>query len=687
MPDPAQTYADLAGEIAIASTASGELKVTEFFNIYSQLAAENADSPDLDYSPALSESGLGYRIDGFALDIPEGEEDRSGDLHLAVCLFRQDPELPVINARDVDSAVAQATRFLRAALSGSAVELMEESSHDYRVAMQIRHVLPRLARIRLLIFTNAQLRTKRKAFESRAFGDLAVHINVFDIERYARISSSGADPVEIDFAEDFGGAIQCLPASMGDTGFSSYLFAIHAPVLAQVFATYGNRLLEQNVRTYLQAKTSVNRGILKTIAEEPSMFFAYNNGLTGTASSVQTDRLPDGSLAIARIKDLQIVNGGQTTASILYARDGQKSDLANVHIQVKLSVVGEEKLGEVVPKISAYANTQNKVSLADLASNSPMQVQIQRLSREVPAPQLEGALYATKWFYERARGQFTNLFSYQSAAQRKRLEAEYPKKQLITKTELAKYELAFESRPHHVSEGEQKCFQRFIASAAQGYGDGLAINEFWFKCAVAKAIIFRSLDTEVARSAWYRDAKGLKAQTVAYTLAAAAHAFRLAGMQLDLMRVWRDQSVPSRLLDWMMELAERIHPILSNPPGAVRNPSEFCKKEFCWTLHVQPKMDGLRPDVREFGVPLEEFAADAASGRKESKKNRELDFDIALVNLIPRIGSIRDLARGKQMLSDNSSRALDKLAAGRLNLQKAEKNALKQLLDRLEISY
>jgi hypothetical protein len=264
------------------------------------------------------------------------------------------------------------------------------------------------------------------------------------------------------------------------------LFAIPGTVLADIFAAYGNRLLEQNVRTYLQAKTSVNRGILKTISEEPSMFFAYNNGLTATASLVRTASKHDGSLAITYIKDFQIVNGGQTTASILYARDGLKYDLSSVFAQVKLSVVEETKLEEIVPKISEYANTQNKVSLADLASNSPAQIRIERLSKEVVVPQKAGALHASKWFYERARGQYKSLFSYKTQPQRKKLETEYPKSQLIEKTDLAKFELAFDGRPHHVSEGAQKCFHRYITTALQAYSESAELNDVWFKCAVAK---------------------------------------------------------------------------------------------------------------------------------------------------------------------------------------------------------
>lgn len=686
MVDLGGTYRELSNEISIGSIADGELKVTEFFRIFAQVAAENGDCPDLEYTPVDPE-GTSYRVDGYAIDIPDGAEESAGDLYLAVCSFFQDDELPVINARDVDAAVVQVERFLKTATSDKVVEAMEESSPGYLLAMQIRQYQSRIARVRILVFTNAHLKTRKKAFEARVLGSLPVQINVLDIERYERVSRSGADPVEIDFREDFEGAVPCLPASMGNTGFSSYLFALHAPVLAKVFAAYGNRLLEQNVRTYLQAKTSVNRGILKTIEESPSMFFAYNNGLTGTASSVVTERMSDGTLGISSIKDFQVVNGGQTTASMLYARDAMKCDLEEVYVQVKLSVVGEEKLGEVVPKISRYANTQNKVSLADLASNSTVQVRIERLSKEVATPQRAGELHVSRWFYERARGQYKNLLSYKTAAQRKRLEAEYPKSQLIVKTDLAKYELAFDGRPYHVAEGEQKCFQRYVSSVLAGYGDGLELNEFWFKCAVAKAIVFKSLDRDIARSDWYKAAKGLKAQTVAYTLAAAAQSFRAGGKQIDLMRIWRDQAVPPVLMDWILGLAERIHPVLNAPPGAVKNPSEFSKKEFCWTLHVLPLVKPVPEALAEYGVSLLDLGADAGQGRREERRNRVLDFDIALAGLVPRSAEIRSLAQAHQLLSENNSRALNKLQGGRLTFSKAEKNALKSLLERLDIDY
>ena len=685
MVDLTETYRELANEVAIGSIADGELKVTEFFRIYAQVAAENGDCPDLEYTPVLSDSGLGYRVDGFAIEVPEESDEPAGDLYIAVCSYYQEEHLPIINARDIESTTSQVERFLKTVAQVKTVEAMEESSPAFKLAMQIRQILPRIIRVRLLVFTNAHLKTRKKAFESRALGNLSIMVNVLDLERYERISRSGTDPVEVDFKEDFEGPVPCLPASIGNTEFNSYLFAMHAPVLAKVFSTYGNRLLEQNVRTYLQAKTDVNKGILKSIAETPSMFFAYNNGLTATASSVVTERLPNGTLGIASIRDFQIVNGGQTTASMLYARDGMKCELDEVYVQVKLSVVGEEMLGEVVPSISKYANTQNKVSLADLASNSSVQIRIERLSKEISTLQRPGDLHVTRWFYERARGQYKNLFAYKSAAQRSRLETEYPKAQLIEKTGMAKYELAFDGFPHHVSEGEQKCFQRYLKSVLAGYGDGVELNEFWFKCVVAKAIIFKSLDKEITRSEWYKSAKGLKAQTVAYAVAASAQAFRIGGMQIDLMRIWREQSVPAALMTWMLDWASRIHEVLNKPPGEVKNPSEFAKKEFCWTLHVLPMIAVPPAAVVDYGVFLEDVDQERGQGRRDERRSRKLDFDITLAQLVPRATEVRQLAESRRLLSDNNSRALDKLKAGRLTLSKAEKNSLKSLLERLEI--
>jgi hypothetical protein len=604
-------YQSLAEEIVIGSTSEGIPKVEKFFNIFSGLAAENGDCPDLTYSPILS--GRGYRVDGYAFDIPEGGEGHSGDLYISICAYHQTDSLPTINSTTVEETIKEVIRFIKIAISRQGFDDMEESSNDYRLAMLIRSYKSKIARIRVLVFTNATLKVRKKIFKTIEVGEMNLHTNVFDLERYSKIAVSGTDPVEIDFEENFSGGITCIQASGNVVGYKSYLFAIHGPVLAEIFATYGNRLLEQNVRTYLQAKTKVNRGILKTISDEPSMFFAYNNGLTATASGVKTKRSLDGSITITYIKDFQIVNGGQTTASILYARDGLKLDLSDVFAQVKLSVVEESMLAAIVPKISEYANTQNTVSLADLASNSPSQIRIERLSKEVVVPQKVGSLHASKWFYERARGQYRNLFAYKTQSQKKNLEAEFPKAQIIEKTDLAKFEMSFDGEPYYVAQGAQKCFQRYTPTTLREIYQNDGLNELWYKNMVAKGIIFRTLDLEISRAQWYKDDKGLKAQTVTYSVAACADSFRHKGYQIDLQRIWREQDVPLGLLSWMLDQAQLVHKILTNPPGSVKDPGEFCKKLFCWVDHVKGRTTIPNSKILEYGIPVLDIIAKRAS--------------------------------------------------------------------------
>lgn len=676
-----EEYTNLAQEISRCSSSDGVPKVEAFFNIYSELAAENGDCPDLEYSPILS--GRGYRLDGYSFDIPEDTEGSSGDLYIAVCSYSQNDKLPVLNSKDIDKVVSKVEQFLKLSLSEKSLEELEEASPDFKLAMLIREAIKKIARVRVIVFTNAHLQVRKKIFEPKSLGKITVHTNVFDIDRYSRISSTGNDPVEVDFIGDFPSNIPCLQAS-GSSEYKSYLFAIPATILADIFAEYGNRLLEQNVRTYLQAKTSVNKGILKTLRDEPSMFFAYNNGLTATASYVNISS--DG--CITHIKDFQIVNGGQTTASILYARDGgMKCDLLDVFAQVKLSVVDGSKIADIVPNISKYANTQNKVSVADLESNSAIQIKIERLSKEVVVPQKVGSLFASKWFYERARGQFKNLSLYKSASQRKKIEAEYPKSQLIEKTDLAKFELSFDGQPHFVSEGAQKCFNRYVTSSLKISSDSNDLNETWFKCAVAKGILFRNLDKRISLSEWYKNQKGLKSQTVTYTVAACAHSFRDIGLQIDLLRIWKEQDVPLNLSDWMLKQAEFVSGILSTPkPGENPNIAQLCKSEFFWTRYVKGKVSLLEKQIQEYGVPLMDFADELSHGKGEGRRNKDIDFEISLAKLVPKAAEIRLLAESRKLISENNNRALKKLEAGKIGFTKSEKNSLKTLLERLEIN-
>lgn len=679
-------YRTLQEEILVASLCNGEPAVNEFYRLFSEIAAENGDCPDLEHYPVYRDGPGGYRIDGMALEELE-DGSISGDLCLVICDYRQDQQIQVMNSMAVDDAVDRALKFFGAMQRDSIFNQLEESSPAFQAGLQLRTYAARITRIRVLVLTNAVLKTRKRTFSSRDLGDVKVNVNVLDLVRYSQIASAGGEAIEIDLTETPGGSVPCLPAHVRAAEHQSYLMVFPGETLASIFAEYGNRLLEQNVRSYLQARTSVNKGILNTIRTEPSMFFSYNNGLTATASAVDICTLPGGQQGISRISNLQIVNGGQTTASLLYARDTQKRDLNKVFVQVKLSVIPHEVALDVVPKISEYANTQNKVQIADLAANSPAQIAIKRLFDDTSVPVRAGQQLPVHWFYERARGQYRSLTAGKKPSEQKALLQKYPRSHLILKTDLAKYEFSFDGEPWVTCLGAQKAFGRYTdkLKAIQDKDLGL-LNRTWYKRAIAKALLFNALDSAVQNSDWYKEQRGYKAQIVAYALALAAAHFRARGQEIALDRIWAEQEAPKRLVNWMLVLSEKVKDVLRSPPSNVRsgNVSEFAKARFCWTQYILPCVGPIPHDLEAWGMSDQEFRENERSGLKENRFDDALNFEIALTKLGPRVEEIRLRAQEKQLFTLSNQSAINKLARGNFALTKGEQKAFKDLLSRID---
>ena len=155
------------------------------------------------------------------------------------------------------------------------------------------------------------------------------------------------------------------------------------------------------IHSYLQAKSNVNKGMHETLDKTPERFMAYNNGITATVDDIEVG-LSHGETVIKSMRGLQIVNGGQTTASIHRAKKRDELDLSKVSVAVKITKVAADKLEIIVPLISKYANTQNVIQVADLSANHAFHIAMERLSGATWCPPRQ----ETKWFYERARGAY-----------------------------------------------------------------------------------------------------------------------------------------------------------------------------------------------------------------------------------------------------------------------------------------
>lgn len=615
-----ETFEAFHNDLLLECQVSGDLQATAFFHTYADAAIENGDIENLDHCPVRYEGSRKYGIDGYHLNVEQGE------LTLAICDYRTGSDIEPLNSAEAEAFYRRVFRLFEKSADPDFINELEDSSPTFEVAYLIHESLNLIKRIRIVLFSNARIAIRKKLVTKREENGRNIAFSILDFERYIAIQNSrtGSDPIEIDFRENGLSPLPCLQASTSSDEYASYLVVLPGKTLGEIYGLYGARLLEANVRTFLQARTKVNKGIIRTVKDEPHNFFAFNNGLTATASEVILETGDQGT-KIAALKNLQIVNGGQTTASVLYARDKEKALLDDVYVQMKLSVVNEDAIERIVPLISRYANTQNRISEADFFSSHPFHVHIEKLSRRISAPPKDGELVATKWFYERARGQYKDKQAYKSDAVNRKFRAEHPRDQMIVKTDLAKYEMSFKQKPHIVSQGAQKCFIQFADIIDKQWNDGaLAFGDGYFRDAMSRARIFRWTDKMIGTSDWYVNDRGYKAQIVTYSIAVLSALLAQDKVTLDLRKVWNNQDLPQSLKVFLTDLAPEVAALLKDPPDSVRNIGEYCKRQFCWS-RLEKAFDYDTTEELEDCVVSSEKAKEL---KKDDRQTRKIDHGI-----------------------------------------------------------
>ena len=361
----------------------------------------------------------------------------------------------------------------------------------------------KIQRLMFLIITNGTLTRNTKVIPFENLKGLRADFQVFDLKDIYRIATqeNNLQEIEVSISDYTDKGLLCLPASLKTQDYASYLVVMPGEILAQIYDKYGQKLLEQNVRTFLQFKGNTNKKMQITVKEEPERFFAYNNGLTCTASSIEVEE-QDNVLKIVQLNGLQIVNGGQTT-SVIYNCYKNKQDIKNIFVQMKLSVVSkEDEYADFVGKVARYANSQNPVKESDFFSNSPFHKTFKELSERIWAPMSGGQQIKNKWYYERTRGQYLNeKAKYIRDGKEKEFEYRYPKGQMVDKHLLAKTEMIFSNYPY-LSTKTNQAFPKFAKQIEDMLEkDELSINEAYFKEAIAKIILTIKTD-EILKDGW-----------------------------------------------------------------------------------------------------------------------------------------------------------------------------------------
>jgi len=572
--DIQEYYRDFMQEIYARSGAEGESNISTFTERMCELLEEQGIIESFRLI-GYKKTSRGIRVDACELN------DDTEVLTLFVVDFRFDNTIGDLSQADITKHFNRAEKFLTSSLERTFHQKLEESASGYELAREIFEKRSEISRVRLYLLSNAELSKRVESVEERELSGFPCSYDIWDISRLYRLEASGKarEDIVLDFREYSETGIACLPASTGAGNLEAYLMVMPGILLADLYDHYGERLLEQNVRTFLQFRGKVNKGIKNTIMNEPGMFFAYNNGLSVTADSVVTNKNHD---RIESVTNLQIVNGGQTTAGIFTAMRKNRADLSNVYVQVKLSLVPRDKVETVVPRISECANTQNKVTAADFFSNHPFHLRIEEMSRRIWAPSPEGGLRETHWFYERARGQYSNAQANLTPSRQSEFLSQYPRDQMFTKTDLAKFENSVDMLPNVVSLGAQKNFAQFAEKIGREWdreGTNAQFNELYFKDLIAKSILFRYLDNSIMKRDWYG---GYKANIVTYSLAKLADVVSSTGKRLDLGRIWKEQGLSSALKEELLVIAEAVNQEIQNTPDENMNVTEWCKKKGCW---------------------------------------------------------------------------------------------------------
>ncbi|MEE2730108.1 MAG: AIPR family protein [Pseudomonadota bacterium] len=581
-------FQDFFQDIRSSADADGEFLESSFVEIFCNYLI---DAGEFDtYDAGHYRAAKGMRVDGYAGD--PAEED--GVLTLFISDFIQDDKLGTLTKTEMSAIFKRLENFYIKARSPEFSIELEETSAGYGIAALISARADIVRRVRFFLLSNRKLSERVKGIEEGMIGGIPVTYHVWDISRLHRMvmSGKGKEDMDIDFAEEYRQSLPCLPAHLTDASYEAYLAVVPGELLASIYEKWGTRLLEQNVRCFLQARSNVNKGIRSTILGEPEMFFAYNNGVTATAESVELIE-DNGQQAIRSIRNLQIVNGGQTTASIFSARKKDTADLSSIFVQMKLSVIPPDKTIDVVPKISEYANSQNRVNAADFFSNHPYHIRLEEFSRRLWAPSTEGSFKETKWFYERARGQYLDEQTYKTPSQKRKFQEEYPRAQMFSKTDLAKFENVWRLVPHIVSQGAQKNFSNFANFIGKEWdSEENHFNEFYYKCLIGKAIIFKRLEKIISNLNWYKQDPGYRANIVAYTLSWIGNHAQSKDKSVNFLEIWAKQNLTDPLVTGMEIIAKEVRSCLVDTPAGISNVTEWAKKPGCWDR------------IREVEIPL-----------------------------------------------------------------------------------
>lgn len=498
-------------------------------------------------------------------------DEKNATLNLFAVKWERNNKLTKMSRNDANRIFKMVRRFYRNAKTGMYKE-MEETDTAYTLAQMIYERQSFITNVRILLVSNSIIDIEPPADAEEE--DTIFSYDIWDIDRIFRLVGEASSTGEnnIDLRDKYDCNLCMMKMQADHQKYDCYVGMLPGTVLAGIYDEHGQQLIERNVRSFLQAKNAVNKGIRDTVRDEPEMFMAYNNGISTVATWIEADQLDNGFVSVYKLHGWQIVNGGQTTASLTNAFKSNL-DLSQVFVPIKLTILkSDQNRDRIIAYISKYANSQNKITMSDFSANNPWQVEMEKLSRRIWVPSRQ----RMRWFYERARGQYLVEYNRQSTTAKKRNFREAnPKSRVITKTLAAKCLMCAMQKPHIVSKGSETNFVKFMELVE--IGKVPSPSERYYKHMVANVILFDKCD-RIVKNLRLGD---YKANVVAYTIALA---YRLCEDKIDLDKIWIKQDIDEQLELLLKELAQKVWDHITSPLIEGTNITQWCKREECWNL-------------------------------------------------------------------------------------------------------
>ncbi len=666
------------------SSINGSETEDEFINVTMDLFEK--ELPDqLERTNMGDKRGRGgrvMRIDGYGID----EADRS--LVLFICDFQDSYDPVNLTSKKVDEFYWRMYYFLDEACNGNLNDYFDDSDDILKIGKFIRKRInannddpEQILKIRLVILTNKELdsrliginvlettirkgkgknkktviRKTNKRIKKADFNNKPLEVELIPIDRYYEKESENSDePIIIDVQDEYFSrlgykGIPCIKGNVGDNlGYDAYIAIIPGDLLANIYITYGSKVLEGNVRAFLGTSGSktVNQGIKRTIHKEPTKFFTYNNGIATTAADVEVVE-NNGESLITKIIDFQIINGGQTTATLAEAVLKKTNvNLEGIYVPMKLTVIEDRETeneegirfyDEMVKAIAKYANSQNKVTAADLFSNDPFHIWMEKMSKKYLAKPVKFST-PTGWFYERARKKYKQEQVKLKSSELSKFILKFPKNQVITKEQLAMYLTTIECKPDIVSKGKNWVIKEFNTQIGDLYREKKEVfNEFYFKHCICAAILFRTVDQYLEKNKdsdrnptgfWYK-VGGYKLNIVPYTIAKILSCIP-NGYTLNWEKIWNEQSLSPAFMREIEKVTKITNDFICDSHGVIV--TEYCKRNSTWVTfrdNVQYELDDSF--IKEL-VTKEYIAEKEKEAKTEQKTTNEYEALLQEIN-------------------------------------------------------